>query len=563
MFAGKTLAELRPAGDLLGIPAAARVNLTLRHAGKVRGSVSADGANLGRQIVESFYRAALDRSYGGPLSQGEVSETIFEVWIQTGSSEVSLDERIANGAFFAGVEGLEIEHGGKSAYILPTVAITDSHKTEMTLLRALCLQSGLDEYAWRSSAVAVRRTQWLCVPSVSNSTFFDQSSAVDGRLPIPLSRCIDESVSYLLRSQDAAGRAAYLYDPLIDEFVGKKTNLVRSAGCLFALSKVLESDHRVARDISFRACVVKMARGLLELTTPTDAGLRILQEEGSTAKEQTAAQQAAGPGGNEDEESDSKVVGPPSVGATALLAAALSGETLRKEFAEAYQQLYGSIVSSQKPDGRFMTHFGELEEDERAANFYPGEALLVLAGEAERKNTAALAMCQKAFEPYARQFRTAPSSAFVVWHSNVWSRIALLTKNQVYVDFVFEQVDWLLQLQIQSHRDSRWVGGFSQFDAAPQVYSIAFTEAIVRALTLAVKTGDRERTDRYAKSVRSGLRFCKQLRIEETQASLLANPSRCRGGITFGLTDRRVRCDSVQHFITLCLSSEQIKDRII
>jgi hypothetical protein len=146
---------------------------------------------------------------------------------------------------------------------------------------------------------------------------------------------------------------------------------------------------------------------------------------------------------------------------------------------------------------------------------------------------------------------------------NVWSRIALLTGEPSYADFAFEQADWLLQMQIKNHHDLRWVGGFSQSGAAPQVYSIAFTEAIVRALTLAVRTGDIERTRKYADCVRSGLRFCKLLKIEETQATLLANPMRCKGGVAFGLTDRRVRCDSVQHFITLCLAAEQIEDHIL
>jgi hypothetical protein len=140
-----------------------------------------------------------------------------------------------------------------------------------------------------------------------------------------------------------------------------------------------------------------------------------------------------------------------------------------------------------------------------------------------------------------------------VWHINVWSRIALLTGNHEYADFAFEQADWLMQLQIKAHRDPRWVGGFSQSGAEPQIYSVAFTEAIVRAFNLAVRTGSGERARKYADCIRSGLRFCAQLRIEETQATMLANPSRCIGGIAFGLTDRRIRCDSVQHFLTLCL----------
>jgi hypothetical protein len=178
--------------------------------------------------------------------------------------------------------------------------------------------------------------------------------------------------------------------------------------------------------------------------------------------------------------------------------------------------------------------------------------------EAERKNKDALEMCRRAFQPYALQFRTAPTSAFTVWHVNVWSRIALVTGDHIYADFAFEQADWLLKLQIKSHHDPRWVGGFSQSSAAPQIYSVAFTEVVVRALALAIRTGDSERARRYADCVRSGLRFCNLLRLEQTQATLLGSPQRCKGGVAFSLTDRRIRCDSVQHFITLCLAVEQI-----
>src|SRR5271156_3211492 len=48
LFEGKTLSELQFDADSLGIPSAERVNVTLRHAGRIRGSLSAPGANLGR-----------------------------------------------------------------------------------------------------------------------------------------------------------------------------------------------------------------------------------------------------------------------------------------------------------------------------------------------------------------------------------------------------------------------------------------------------------------------------------------------------------------------------------
>jgi hypothetical protein len=59
LFAGKTLSELRSDADRLAFPLAERVNINLRHAGRIRGSMSAPGANLGRQIIDSVHGEVL------------------------------------------------------------------------------------------------------------------------------------------------------------------------------------------------------------------------------------------------------------------------------------------------------------------------------------------------------------------------------------------------------------------------------------------------------------------------------------------------------------------------
>jgi AMMECR1 domain-containing protein len=577
LFEGKTVLELQPDADRLDLPSPERLNITLRHAGRIRGSMSAPGANLGRQITESVYRAAMDRRYGGHLTRWEMPDTLLEVWIQTGSSEISPDARFEKHVLLLGIEGLEIEGHGKSAYYKPSVAITSRYKSDTALFEALCKKARLQKDAWRQTDVSVRKTQWVCVRSVSNAHFFSHELEGKTKLPITPNNCIAESASYLLRNQDADGSSAYLYDPITDLFAAKKANLVRSAGCLFGLSQILQSNHHIAAKRDFKTCTLQMARSLLSRTSLIDDGRRVVQEEkgGGLPGEEDAAGEPAEEGesarklaqgeekADESPEEEERSARLPAVGATALLAAALSGDVLRREFAQEYQQLYRSIASAQKQDGRFVTHFGETAESERVANYYSGEALLLLALEAERGNTEALEMCKRAFQPYVLHFRKGPTTAFVGWHVNVWSRIALLSGDHAYADFAFEQTDWLLQKQINSHHDSRWLGGFSQTDAAPQFSSIVFLEATVRALMLAIKIRDAERMRKYANSVHSGLRFCKQLRLEETPATLLANPMRCKGGVALGLIDRRVRCDAVQHFITLCLAVEQIRHYLV
>jgi len=270
LFAGKMLPELlTDDADLLDLPSAERVHITLRHAGRIRGSVSAPGPNLGRQIVDSVYDAAMDQSYGGHLTRGEASDTILELWIQIGSSEVNPSTRNEGNFLILGIEGMEIESNGKVTYYIPSIPITSKYKTETALFGALCVKAGLEREAWLQPNVRVRKTQWLCLPSIRNTTFFGREPDTDTGVPIPLDSSIQESASYLIRNQDASGRTAYLYDPIANLFVGKRTNLIRSAGCLFALSQVLESNHRIAREAAFKACTMKMAR-----TSSTDFALR-------------------------------------------------------------------------------------------------------------------------------------------------------------------------------------------------------------------------------------------------------------------------------------------------
>jgi hypothetical protein len=565
LFAGQSIRDLQSEAEKLNLPPAQRLNVTLRHSGRIRSSMSASGTNLGRQVLETVFRAALDWRYGGPLSRWEVPDVVIEIWIQTGAIEIERDARSEKNPLLLGVEGVEIEGLGRFAYYKPSVAITSSYKTDTSLLEALCKKAGLPKDSWQRADVALRRTQWLCLTSVTNAKVFSLPANTSSSIPLALNKCIEESAKYLIRNQDITGLTAYLYDPIADQFLTAKPNLVRSAGCLLALSQVLQSDHPLASDPQFKSCTVQMARGLLDLTSLTADGNRFVREQELGEGEEETSTSG---GTRQDEESAAETPKSenqaqiPGVGATALLAAALGSLILQKEFATEYQQLYRSIVSAQKPDGRFVTHFGETEENERTANYYSGEALLVLALEAERGNKDALQMCLRAFEPYVKQFRSSPTSAFVGWHVNIWSRIAILTGEHAYAAFAFEQIDWLLPMQITSNRDVRWVGGFSQSGATPQFSTVVFLEAVARALNLAIQIGDTDRIEKYRASLQSGLHFCKLLMLEETQSTLLANPARCKGGIAFGLIDRRVRCDAVQHFITLCLAVEQVKSHL-
>jgi hypothetical protein len=250
----------------------------------------------------------------------------------------------------------------------------------------------------------------------------------------------------------------------------------------------------------------------------------------------------------------------PKLGSTALLALALGGSKLSQQFPAAYDGFFKSVSLAQLPSGRFRTHFGSDFEHVRSSEFFSGQALLVFIQRAERGDTTVVKKCSAAFDAYRLQYLANPSSAFVGWHVDVWSRLALLTHRCEYAEFAFQQTDWLLNMQIEAAPEASWVGGFSAGDHMPKFSSIVFLEAVAKAYILATTLGETRRIERYRRALQLGISFCERLRLGEAQMKWFPNPQRSRGGVALSLLDRRVRCDVPQHLVTLCLTLLQAND---
>jgi hypothetical protein len=147
----------------------------------------------------------------------------------------------------------------------------------------------------------------------------------------------------------------------------------------------------------------------------------------------------------------------------------------------------------------------------------------------------------------------------VGWHADAWSRAALLDSNQEYAEFVFEQIDWLLQFQLQSQDRPFTSGGFSWNGKPPGYSSIVYTEALARGTALAHKCGDK-RWLKYGDAFRAGMAFCSRLRLTSEQSIFFPDPERAIGGMATSLSDFEVRSDVVQHAITLGLAALDIME---
>jgi hypothetical protein len=351
------------------------------------------------------------------------------------------------------------------------------------------------------------------------------------------------SLKRLLAIQKPDGSLGYLYHPVEDKWE-EKSNVVRLAGCAYALARAADFSSLRSERKKARHGVARLLSFLLGLRADLgSAGLVFIREPDSVE-----------PWGK--------------LGATALTALALQFSVGRRFRAES-DALIGSILELQNPDGSFLCGIGR-PGSPSAQEYFPGESLLALARYArrtgEKRASAALA---RAFPYYQAHFDNGPTTAFVPWQTDVWTRVAawLLDKsiaplgaNRPSVEdlcgFVFRQVDWLLEYQHTQElgSPSKYLGGF-RAPHAPTSNSATYIEAIILACDASALIGDSERIARYRDAALLGFRFLLTLQISPERVSALPRRELAAGGVTESLESLRMRCDYDQHFLTACLTA--------
>lgn len=516
--------------QLLTLPRYPRVNITLRINGAVRGSMSGKGRTFHQQLVDGVRRSALDNRFAGPLTSSELENVTLEVWCQFNSVPILLTEREDLYCFRAGEEGVELEYADKFAYYKPSVAITSQFGTAQCLFEALSRKAGLPEDTWRTADCGLRKTSWVHISEDQAGraqTLVALRSIPCERLSLPrLQQWVIDSANYLVANQYLDGSFCYKYNPLTNTAKRCDTNPVRASGCAYAIALAASSDQ---------------------------IGDPIYIESADLAARQIWQRSFALPGGGAyiaDLAQDCTIGG--KLGSSALLLLAMQSSSLMSSYASEADALLTAVMSRQRANGLFQCVFGNTEETESQINFFPGQALLALVIGASGGNDKCKAYYQRAFAPYRDHFREKPTTAFVGWHADVWSRAASEDKNEEYASFVFEQVDWLLQFQITTDAWPSMVGGFRRGDRLPNYSSIVFTEAVGRATLLAYQSQD-PRWLQYKKAFQSGLSYCLQLGLTSSQSAFFPCPSRAIGGVVRSLSNFEVRSDVVQHAITLGL----------
>lgn len=515
------------------------VNVTVYVRQRLRASMSGRGANLDDAVRRAAARAAADVRYGPPLSPGELADARVELWVQT-SREVIGGADVAT-ALDLGFHGIEIQGEGGSAYYKPSVALTAGLARHEPLLGKLTKKAGLGPEAWRDPRTTLHRTTWehYCeVPAEPDRVLHLRRlrpAALDELTAAAVQARARLAGDRLMGVQSADGYYLYKFHPFTKRETPGPGNLVRQAGCAYAVARAAEA----AADPQRRAALASSASRAIDALLG-----RVVTEEGRLFIAEMP-------------KADAPVSG--KLGTLALTLAALQSPSLASRYATERQCLAEAVLCWQRPDGSFRcrTDSTSVADDGTGQDYFPGEALMALAAETRAGGQRAMAA---ALPWYRARFRTQPTTAFVPWQIEAWKLYAewamsvgapVVPDDVAASELVFEMADWILQFQIgacASHPDL--TGGYAQPGHRPGASTASYTQAVMGAFSLARQRGDGDRASRYREASRLGLDFMRRLQIGPDAAVLFSDPARTVGGTTASFADMTIRCDQDQHALT-------------
>jgi hypothetical protein len=227
------------------------------------------------------------------------------------------------------------------------------------------------------------------------------------------------------------------------------------------------------------------------------------------------------------------------------------------------EQLCNYVRKQQRPDGSLSYADGPNPaaagaDDPEGINYYPGEALCGLMRSQQRRPAAwKTELVRKALDYYRPWWRAHKNPAFVPWQTAAYAEAYLLTKEQPFADYVNEMNDWLCGLQYErlDPRRPLWAGGFRGWadgkpvEAAPDVSSAAYAEALAEACRVARAAGDLVLYRRYSEALERSLQFLTTLQYTEANTQHFASWYRQKlaGAFHASDTDGNLRLDYTQH----------------
>lgn len=243
------------------------------------------------------------------------------------------------------------------------------------------------------------------------------------------------------------------------------------------------------------------------------------------------------------------------LGAAALAALAIRQSEEKSLYATQSTRLMRFTKQMWQDTGAFRTFLRPARLDGSCQNFYPGETLLLWAEcWIETRDSGLWRKIETSFGHYRDWHRANRNPAFVPWHTQACYLLWETTGDHRFRDFILEMNDWLIPFQqwdkMAAFPDAQ--GRFYDPDkpyGPPHASSTGvYLEGLIDAFRLARSIGDEARAQRYALTIRRGLRNVMQLQYSSLQeCAALPNREMALGGIRTTEYNNVIRVDNVQH----------------
>jgi len=235
----------------------------------------------------------------------------------------------------------------------------------------------------------------------------------------------------------------------------------------------------------------------------------------------------------------------------------------RKKWARYERSLRATITSLWNADGSFKTFYKPKERNDNQ-NFYPGEALLLMAKLYElEKNPAILKRTLKSFRYYRNWHNENFNPAFIPWQTLAYYRFWKFTKNPEFSDFIFKMNDRLILMQQwrfkSEFRDlnGRFYARGGRYGPPHASSTGIYLEGLADAYKLALDLKDTGRQKKYARAIKRGFRSLMQLQFtNDIDLFYIGKQKRKKvyGGFRTTVYDNGIRTDNVQHSLTAAIN---------
>ena len=249
---------------------------------------------------------------------------------------------------------------------------------------------------------------------------------------------------------------------------------------------------------------------------------------------------------------ESKLGAPPLL----LLAICELGGSLRIP-RETVDQLTASLLAVQSRDGRLGTTARGMEL-EGSETYYAGQIVLALARMyAIRKRSRLRSAVERSLKHYQERWRDEDERdlSFTTWMIQACDQWHANVNDDLSRDYAYEMADWALAEQHGEDCDHPlWVGAFQN---TPGIGTAAYSEGIASALSIAQRSGDVERVERYRAALLLSMRFLLSLSVDGVEHALVGGPEHV-GGVRSALHRAGLRCDNAQHYLMSMLRARAL-----